>query len=145
MLTFENAVAFLKGEVPPVLLRNFYAPEDGFVWSTSTWSEIIFSFNDGTSPKPKSADLILDLDVFKAPPALTHQSVLFYMNGLRIGSRDVTGRATSILTFNPEILKPSANVLILDTPKASSPKDFGSADGRCLGVQLFSLQLRPGG
>ncbi len=145
MLTFKTSVTFLKGKVPPVLLRNFFAPEDGFVWSTSTWSEIIFSFSDGTMPTGKSADLILDLDVFKAPPTLPHQTVMFYLNGLRIGSRDVSRRVTAILTFDPAILKATENIITFDTPKASVPSDFGIADGRCLGVQLFSLQLRPGG
>jgi len=145
VLTFKNSVAFLKGETPPVLLRNFFEPEDGFVWSTSKWSEIIFSFSDNTTPKGRSADLILDLDAFKAPPTFPQQTVLFYLNGLRIGSRDVSGRITAILTFNPGILKPTENVLIFDTPDARVPNQFGVLDERRLGVQLFSVQLRTAG
>jgi hypothetical protein len=145
VLTFNSSVSFLKGKVPPVILRNFFPPEDGFVWSTSTWSEVIFSFSDSTLPNGRSADLILDLDVFKAPPALPHQTVLIYLNGLRIGSRDVSRRATVVFTFNPALLKATENVLTFDTPKASMPSNFGVSDGRCLGMQLFSLQLRPGG
>lgn len=143
MLNFQNSVKFQQGQLAPVLLRNFYAPETEFAWSTSTWSEIIFAFAGGTSPAGKSADLMVEMDVFKSPPKLPCQPVLFYLNGLRIGSRNVSDRVTVILTFDRSLLRPTENVLIFDTPKASVPNDFGISDGRCLGVQLFSLQIRP--
>jgi hypothetical protein len=145
VLNYKNSVSFQKGESPSVLLRNFYGPEDGFVWSTSKWSEIIFAFSESVSPKAKTSDLILDLDVFKAPPSLPHQTVKFYLNGWRIGSRDVNGRTTTLIPFNPTILNPVENVLTFDTPDASVPTSFGVPDERRLGVQLFSLQIRPGG
>jgi hypothetical protein len=144
VLTYKNSVSFLKGESPPVVLRNFFEPEEGFVWSTSTWSELLFSFSDSASPKAKLSDLILDLDVFKAPPELPSQTVKFYLNGLRIGSRDFKDRATTLIQFNPSILRPTENVLTFDTPQACMPKSFGIPDERCLGVQLFSIQIRPG-
>ncbi len=145
VLNYLNSVSFQKGESPPVLFRNFYEPEEGFVWSTSLWSEIIFSFSEGIPPRTKSADLILDLDVFKSPPSLLHQTVKFYLNGLRIGSRDVNSRTTALISFNPTILNLVENVLTFDTPDASVPARFGVRDERRLGVQLFSLQFRPGG
>jgi len=144
MLTYKNSLEFLKGKPPAVLLRNFFEPENGFVWSTSTWSEIIFSFADSGLNKDKSADLILDLDVYKAPPKLPGQTVKCYLNGLRIGSRDIIDRTVSIVTFDAGLLKPTENILTFDTPQASIPSDFGVDDGRRLGVQLFSMQIRPG-
>ncbi len=144
MLTFKNSIEFAKGKAPAVLLKNFYEPENGFVWSTSIWAEIVFAFSDGVSPKDRAADLILDLDVFKAPPTLPSQSVKFYLNGLRVGSRDVAARTMAIVSFQSGILKPTDNVLTLDTPQATMPNKFSIEDGRCLGVQLFSMQIRPG-
>ncbi len=142
MLSFKNSVVFTKGEAPPVLLRNFYEPEDGFVWGTSRWSEITFSFT-GDRPVPGTkADLVLDLDVFKAPPTLPCQTVLVYLNGLRIGSKDVNMRLTAIFPFPGEILRKAENVLTFDTPNVSVPSAFGIPDERLLSVQLFSLQLR---
>lgn len=138
-------MSFQKGESPPVLLRNFSEPEDGFVWSTSKWSEIIFSFSDGIPRGTRNSDLIIDLDVFKSPPLLLDQTVKFYLNGFRIGSRDVNGRTTAWIPFSPTILKTVENVLTLDTPDAVIPASFGVPDKRRLGVQLFSLQFRPGG
>ncbi len=145
MLSYKNSVSFQKGESPPVLLRNFYEPEDGFVWSTSKWAEIIFSFSEGIPQRTKTSDLILDIDVFKAAPKLPHQTVKFYLNGWRIGTRDVIGRTTTLIPFNPTILKTVENVLTLDTPDAGIPVRFGVPDERRLGVQLFSIQFRPGG
>jgi hypothetical protein len=145
VLNYKNSVSFQRGESPAVLLRNFYEPEDGFVWSTSKWSEIIFSFSEGTPQKAKTSDLILDLDVFKSPPSLPHQTVKFYLNGWRIGSRDVDGRTTTLIPFNSTLLNPVENVLTFDTPDASIPARFNVPDERRLGVQLFSMQFRPGG
>ncbi len=145
MLNYKNSVSFIKGETPFVLLRNYYEPEDGFVWSTSKWSEIIFAFSAEGPPKARSSDLILDLDVFRAPPDLPHQTVKIYLNGWRIGSRDVTDRTTALIPFYPALLKPIENVLTFDTPDASVPATFGVPDERRLGIQLFSLQFRQGG
>ncbi len=145
MLNYKNSVSFVKGETPGVLLRNYYEPEDGFVWSSSKWSEIIFAFSADVPARAKSSDLILDLDVFKSPPALPFQTVKIYLNGWRIGSRDVTERTTALIPVNPLILKPVENVLTFDTPDASVPAAFGIPDQRRLGIQLFSLQFRPGG
>lgn len=144
VLTFKNSIDFVKGKVPAVVLRNFFEPENGFVWSTSTWAEIVFSFTDGAYPKERGADLILDLDVFKAPPTLPTQSVKFYLNGLRLGSRDIVARTMAIVTFQAGLLRPTDNILTLDTPHAEVPKKFDIDDSRCLGVQLFSMQIRPG-
>lgn len=145
VLTYKNSVKFKKGESPPVLLRNFFEPEDGFVWSTSTWSEVVFAFTDGIPQRARSADLILDMDVFKAPADLPHQTVKYYLNGLRIGTRDLNQRTMVLIQFDTVILKPTDNVLTFDTPDASIPTRFGVPDERRLAVQLFSLQFRPGG
>lgn len=144
MLTFKNTVTFAQNQTPPVLLRNYFEPENGFVWSTSKWSDIIFNFGNGSSTKPRSADLVLDLDVFKAPPKLPHQTVKFYLNGLRVGARDITDRAVTVIALDLALLRPRENVLTLDTPDAAIPSEFGIPDGRLLGVQVFSIQIRPG-
>lgn len=145
MLTFDNSVKFVQGQDVPLILRNFYAPEDGFVWSSSRWSEITFAF----SPTPnrtqrKGADLIIDLDVFKVDSKLEGQDVLIYFNGLRVGSHYLTRRTTIVIPLELTQLKAADNVLTFDTPDSSSPKQFGLSDGRRLGIQLFSLQVRPG-
>lgn len=145
MLNYKNSVSFVKGESPAVSLRNFYEPEDGFVWSSSKWSEVIFSFVEGIPQGAKTSDLILDLDVFRAPPTLPYQTVKIYLNGWRIGSRDVSERTTTLFPFVSTILKSVENVLTFDTPDASVPATFGVSDERRLGVQLFSMQFRPGG
>ncbi len=144
MLNYKNSVSFVKGETPSILLRNYYAPEDGFVWSSSKWSEIIFAFSAELPPRAKPSDLILDMDVFRAPPNLAHQTVKIYLNGWRIGSRDITERTLALIPFDPAILKPVENVLTFDTPDASVPATFGVPDERRLGLQLFSLQFRQG-
>jgi len=76
---------------------------------------------------------------------LRHQTVKFYLNGWRIGSRDVNGRTTTLIPVAPTILNPVENVLTFDTPDASIPASFGVPDDRRLGVQLFSMQFRAGG
>ncbi len=144
MLTYKNSVSFRKGESPPMVFRNFFEPEDGFIWSTSCWSELIFSFSDSVPPKVRTLDLILDVDVFKAPPELATQTVKFYLNGIRIGTRDLKERTMTLLPFNPALLKTSENVLTFDTPNSSVPAAFGVSDERRLGLQLFSIQVRPG-
>ncbi len=143
MLNFSNTITFADGDAPLLSLRNFFDPEDGFVWSTSIWSEIVFSFDDNQARDTKSADLILDIDMFKAPPKLESQNLLVYLNGLRIGSFDITRRQTLPIAFDTKILKPEENILTFDTPNASMPKEYGIDDTRRLGLQLFSLQIRP--
>jgi hypothetical protein len=87
-------------------------------------------------------DLILDLDVFRHNEDLKGQNVLFFFNGLRIGSLYCTKRSTIVFSFPGIQLKSAENVLTIDTPDASSPAQFGSKDGRMLGIQLFSMQIR---
>lgn len=143
MLNFVNTITFAGGEEPSVILKNFHNPEDGFVWSSAKWSEIVFSFADKDALSIKSADLVLDLDVFKAPPDLPGQNVFIYLNGLRIGSYEFTRRSNYVIPFDAGILKPDENVLTFDTPDATGPDSFGIEDSRRLGIQLFTLQIRP--
>lgn len=145
MRTFEDSVTFTAGTDPGVSLRNFWPPEDGFVWSTGIWSEITFAFTPSARQPAPLADLILDMDVFKKPDHLEAQNVLLYLNGLRIGSYYVQRRTTYFAAFDPKILRPADNVLTLDTPDVASPSEFGGSDSRKLGVQLFSLQIRKSG
>jgi hypothetical protein len=143
MLNYENSVNFSKGEQPPVLMRNFCEAEDGFIWSMSKWCDVNFDFNSGGAKPRGSADLLLDLSVFKAPPILPGQNVFIYLNGLRIGSYHITSHINCIASFDPAILRSTDNVLTFDTPDAARPEDFGIPDGRILGIQLFSIQIRP--
>jgi len=143
MLTYENSLQFAKGNEPAVSLRNFYPPEDGFIWSSSHWSEIAFRFSATAGRGKKNADLILDLDVFKVTGHIEGQNALIYLNGLRVGSHYITRRTAIVIPIDAALLKASENVLTFDTPNNRSPSDFGSADKRQLGIQLFSIQIRP--
>jgi hypothetical protein len=143
MLTYDNSIQFVKDARPPVSLRNFFAPEDGFIWSTGAWCEITFGFSTVSGRGKRDADLILDLDVFKVAGETEGQNVLLYLNGLRIGSHYVTRRTTVVIPIDAAILKNENNVLTFDTPERKRPSDYGIADERQLGIQLFSMQLRP--
>ena len=143
MLTLTNSVTFTKGKAPIVLLRNFYEPEDGFVWSNSRWCQVLFSLTERPSRPNAPVDLLFDIDVFKAPPALPGQSVLVYLNGMRVASFDVSQRMNAVIPIASTLLRPQENEITFDTPDAAKPSDFGVLDDRKLGIQLFSLQLRP--
>lgn len=146
MLTLENSIKFLQDQDPAVTLRNFYAPENGFVWSSSRWSEIEFGFS--ATPNRglrKNVDLIIDFDVFKVDGRLDGQDVLIYLNGLRVGSHHIMRRTAVVIPVEMASLRSSDNILTFDTPDSCSPKQYGMADDRRLGIQLFSLQIRPAG
>jgi len=145
MLTYENSIHFAKDAPVPAVLRNFYAPEDSFVWSTSRWSEITFAFSGSPAKTKKFADFILDFDVFKTGENFEGQNVLIYVNGLRVGSHFIARRTTVVASIESTLLKPTENVLTFDTPDARNPTEFGISDNRVLGIQLFSLQVRPAG
>jgi hypothetical protein len=144
MQSFESSVTFSADEDSGVSLRNFWATEDGFVWSTGRWCEITFAFDNGGRP-PLLADLIIDVDAFRHAPKLEGQNALLYLNGLRIASFYVLRRTTYYASFDPRQLKSADNVLTIDTPDVACPRDFGSDDGRLLGIKLFSLQIRKSG
>lgn len=144
MLTYENSIEFALGKPPhEATLRNFYDPEEGFVWSSSVWSELTFDFS--ATPKVDTAeiDLVLDCDVFRADGRLDGQSVLVYLNGLRLASHFISKRTLLTIRVGSRGLKHTDNVLTLDTPDSRKPSEFGSTDERRLGVQLFSMQIRP--
>lgn len=145
MLTYDNSIQFAKGETVPISLRNFFPPEDGFIWSTASWSEITFGFSGTLARGKKYADLILDFDVFKVASHVEGQNTLIYLNGLRVGSHFLTRRTTVVIPIEPAALKPAENVLTFDTPNARKPSEFGIPDDRQLGIQLFSMQIRPAG
>ncbi len=145
MLNFENALTFKAGEEPDVALRNFWAPEGTWVWSTGRWSEINFAFDLGLRAPVGTVELIVDLDVFKYEEAYPGQNVLIYLNGLRVGSLYCTHRMTVVFAFDAKILSRTENVLTFDTPDSTKPSAFGSADGRLLGAQIFSIQIRKAG
>ena len=145
MLDWRNSVSFKRGENSSLALRNFSEPEDGFVWSHGKWCEIVFEFAGASPDTGGLADLVLDVDVFHAPPDVTHQSVLIYLNGLRIASSYIGRRTTYLAPFAASLLRPSENVLTIDTPDVVDPRKFGVEDARHLGIQLFSLQIRRGG
>jgi hypothetical protein len=89
--------------------------------------------------------VILDLDAFKKEGHTDGQNVLLYVNGLRVSSHFIARRSTIVIPVEPAVLKPSGNVLTFDTPNSRMPSEFGMADGRQLGIQLFSMQIRPAG
>ena len=142
MLAFDRSVTFREGQDLDVALRNFWPPEGLWAWSSGKWAEINFAFDFRSRPPDGLAELIIDLDVFKYKDKHPGQNVLIYLNGLRVGSLYCTRRAAVVFTFNARILSRDDNVLTLDTPDAARPSEFGSADQRMLGVQLFSAQIR---
>ena len=145
MLNFENSLTFKDGLEPDAALRNFWAPEGAWVWSTGRWSEINFAFEVGSRPLTGTVELIIDLDVFKHEDKHAGQNVLIYLNGLRVGSLYCTHRMTVVFVFEAKILGKIDNVLTFDTPDSTKPSAFGSADDRVLGVQVFSVQVRKTG
>jgi hypothetical protein len=145
VLTFDNSVTFSEGNTPVVGLKNFWEPEDGFVWSTGKWCEIGFPFQFKGRESTDVADLMLEVDSFKVEDGLVGQNLLVYLNGLRVGSYFCTSRAIYIATFDAKLLKASENILTIDTPDSASPRDFGMTDNRLLGLKLFSLQIRKNG
>jgi hypothetical protein len=125
-----------------VLLEGFAPPEEGFVWQMGRWGEVTFDFDETVRARTGMADLMLELDVFKRPPEVVGQNVFVYLNGLRVGSFFVTHRRILIMNFPVSVLRAKSNVLTLDTPDATSPKQFGSEDGRVLGAAIYAVYLR---
>jgi hypothetical protein len=132
---------FSKDTVPNVMLTNFSAPEDGFVWSTTSWCEIAFDIAPGSALLSGGAELLFDLDTFRAGADLEGQDIQLYVNGLRLATRYVTGRSTILVELAPGWLREQGNVVTIDTPDAARPIDHGQSDTRRLGIQLFSLQV----
>lgn len=142
MPVLGTPLAFGANATVDVSLRNFSAPEDGFVWSLGPWCEVGFDLElpEGESP---AVEITFDANVFSAPPALPGQSVAAYLNGYRIGTAWVTGRGMIAFRTPPEVIQPGANLLTLDIPGAIRPSAFGQPDDRRLGVKIFTLTVRP--
>jgi hypothetical protein len=142
MAAKNDVFSFKKDTKPEVTLKNFWPPEDGFVWSTSSWCQISLPQTALDGKKGEIAEIALDLDVFKAPPDLEGQNVFIYVNGLRLASRFITDRVTVLVEVQLGIPTTAENIITIDTPDAAQPSTHGQGDTRRLGVQLFSLQLR---
>ncbi len=129
----------IGSEMPHAAIRlgHFDIPEEDFAWSMGRFAEVRFA---ATPPADRTL-LLLEIDVFRAPPVLTGQNVLTYLNGLRMHSAYVTARTTLRIPLRPGILTEDDNVLTFDLPDAIRPIEFGMEDGRMLGVKLFSLTL----
>src|SRR5918998_1654287 len=127
---------------PSIRLRNFHPPEDGFAWTAGRWGEVEFSLDlpPGGAP-PAGALFTLDLDVLRCPPELEGQDLYVYLNGWRAASARVAGRCVVSFRARPQLLEAAGNVLTLQVPEAACPARFGRADGRLLGVQLFSMAV----
>jgi hypothetical protein len=67
---------------------------------------------------------------------------MVYLNGIRIGQFTVTGQNTFVISIPAQLLKAEENSLVIDTPEATKPEDFGVPDNRVLGIQLFSVQIQ---
>ena len=143
MITYGFPLTFEPNKAVPVILRNFYDLEKGFVWSKSKWCEIVFPFSGKTGTSSEYSDLLVDFDVFKAPPSLNQQSVFFYLNGVRLGQYDVVTHDTRVISFPTALLKAEDNSLVIDTPQSDSPANHMDGDDtRLLGIQLFSVQIQ---
>jgi hypothetical protein len=142
--TSTRTFSFQRGVEPEVALTNFWPPEDGFVWSTNRWCEIILPYVPALRGDATNVEVALDLDAFKSPPDLVTQTVFVYMNGLRVLSREISQRLILLIELPAASLKKTENVIIIDTPDVASPSDHGVQDTRRLGVQLFSIVIRAG-
>jgi hypothetical protein len=142
MLMPNLQFSFSQNVTPDIVLTNFWPPEDGFVWSTKSWCQLAFDVPAGTDPADGAAELLFDLDVFRAAPDLEGQDIHIYVNGLRLATRYVAARATIVIELAPGQLRRHGNVITIDTPDAARPGDFGEADNRRLGVKLFTVQVR---
>jgi hypothetical protein len=146
----DEVFTFAKDVVPDIGMTNFSPPEDGFIWSTGPWCEIRFSLMQPDysvareRPWDTVVELSLDMDVFKAAPNLNGQNILFYVNGLRLASRFMTGRVTVILELPGTMVRQNDNIITIDSPDAARPTDHGGSDGRRLGIQLHSLRVMVG-
>jgi hypothetical protein len=140
MISFKDTLTFSADTDLPVELINFWPPEAGFVWSTGRWCEMMFDFSDADR-RVEQSDLIFDIDAFKREGDTS--MVAFYLNGLRIGTTQIRGRLTLVINFETAILRKTGNILVIDTPESCSPADIGLSDDRLLGIQLFSVQVRP--
>ncbi|HYZ30948.1 MAG TPA: hypothetical protein VE684_01550 [Crenalkalicoccus sp.] len=146
MLAFETPILFGTAMDEAVRLRNFSPPEDGFIWSGGKWCEVEFDADLGRALRGRTTvEFMIDLDVFKFPPAFPGQNLLVYMNGLRIASSFITTRTVLTMPVRPAVVQPTGNVLVLDIPDAIRPSEFGLEDDRLLGAQLFSLAVGAGG
>jgi hypothetical protein len=128
-------------------MTNFWPPEEDFVWSTSSWCEIRFAINGPglQTLKPAAADAMvdvaIDLDAYKFPPDKDGQNVFIYLNGLRLASRFISQRVTVMFEAPVSILRPTDNIVTIDTPDFARPSDYGDDDTRRLGIKLYSLDI----
>jgi hypothetical protein len=141
--TWENFLDFRDGASLRVAFNGFSAPENGFVWQTGRFGEVVFDF-EASSPCPTpEAELIVELDAYRGPPREAGQNVFVYLNGYRLGSVLVTRCRVLARRFDWQILRRKGNVLTLDAPDAVRPNTPGSRETRVLGARLLSLQFRP--
>jgi len=139
----DRPVTFGAGMTPVVTLVNFSEPEDGFVWSLGPWCEMRFDLDVARAEVETGVELTLDANVFAAPPQLPGQSVIAFLNGVRIGSAWVTGRGLIAFRSPRVTLFRESNRLTLDVPNAVRPSKFGHPDERRLGIKVFSLVVKP--
>jgi hypothetical protein len=129
----------IGGDMPQGELRleHFDQPETDFAWSMGRFAEAHFA----AVPPDGPSLLLIELDVFRAPPMLPGQHALIYLNGLRAHSAFITGRTILRVALRHGQLLDTGNVLTFDLPDAIRPMEFGMEDGRMLGVKLFSIML----
>jgi hypothetical protein len=146
MAAFDKLITFDSNTPPGCTLKNFYDPEEDFVWSNGLWCEI--SLPLPADPLANAAkiplDIAIDLAAFKTSPELEGQNVLVYANGLRLASRFITHRVTVMLELPAAFIREGENIITIDTPNAAFPATYGFNDTRQLGIQLFSLRLTHG-
>jgi hypothetical protein len=141
MSGFRVAYLFGADQDESVRLRNFYPPEDRFAWTAGRWSEIEFPLDLPADAQPAHVWFSIELDAFRRPPALAGQDVFIYVNGWRAASLHVMDRQVVHFRVRGSLLEADANVVTFDLPDAARPSEFGEADERQLGVQIYSLAI----
>lgn len=141
MLRLDAPVPIGSGHEGILLLRNFYPPEDGFVWSSRRWCEIVFAFEPDDAVGMDEVLLAIDVNAFQRPFLAPGVDLLVHLNGLRLGGAIIQRRQVVEFPVAASVLAHERNVLALDVPDAASPAEYGGDDTRLLGLQLFSVGI----
>jgi hypothetical protein len=124
-----------------VHLAGFSDPEDEFTWTCSKSASISFALEQ--SKNLDAIEISIDCAPFLCPPSICEQITMWYFNGLRVHTAELTSSSVQKIVV-PSSLVQEVNTIIVDVPDAIRPINLGVGDDeRVLGLQVFSLELNP--